>query len=241
MSKSISIILVGIAPIVLLVLGAEVHAQANDVVCTRCVDRSDIAREAVTVNKVVPELKNAIGTFCADGEFVVGMDDNGHFVCDTALYFPFGPKKDIPVTELRGWTQCYKSLYNSSTDLVVDVLDECTGSKLLLACRPVGDANLTLLAAGNRTDVLTDTTDDETTTHVANGTGWYFHSPDKSWGFVKAGDTVIKDSCDVDSSGSNAKRLCWHIFAGGNIAQGFLCGTTQTNTADWERLIYDAN
>ncbi len=113
MSKSIRIFLVGIAPIVLLGLGAEVHAQ-DEVDCFHCVDTRDIAAEAVTtgkiakkavtankiakqavnasklakdavvtnkiadgavtVDKVASELSNAIGTFCAPGEAVVGME-----------------------------------------------------------------------------------------------------------------------------------------------------------------------
>lgn len=48
MSKFISVFFVGIA---LLGVGAEVQAQ-DDLVCTRCVDGSDIRSEAVTTNKI---------------------------------------------------------------------------------------------------------------------------------------------------------------------------------------------
>ena len=39
---------------------------------------------AVTLNKAAPQLKNAIGTFCLEGESVVGMDDSGNFVCESS-------------------------------------------------------------------------------------------------------------------------------------------------------------
>jgi hypothetical protein len=105
---------VGLAPIVLMALGAEVRAQATDVDCSKCVDSKDIAVKAVTtgklqsesvtkdkiarsavttsrikngavtISKVSPELSNSIGTFCAQGESVVGMDGNGNLVCEAA-------------------------------------------------------------------------------------------------------------------------------------------------------------
>ncbi len=212
MSKLIRTVLIGIAPIALLGLGAEVHAQANDVDCTRCVDGKDIAREAVTTNKigkravttgkiapeaittgkiadgaitgkkVSPKLKNAIGTFCVPGQVVIGMDDNGNFVCESPLYyFPFGPQKNVPETDLRGWTQCYSDLYNNPLDSnsVATILGQCDKDKLLLACRPVGDTRFTLLAAGNRAAVLTDTgAANNGITTLDNGTGWYFND---SW------------------------------------------------------------
>ena len=52
MSKFIQTLFIGVA---LMVLGVEAHAQANDVDCTRCVDTSDIRREAVSTNKIRPK------------------------------------------------------------------------------------------------------------------------------------------------------------------------------------------
>ena len=126
MSKLIRTVLIGIAPIVLLGVGAQAYAQ-DDVDCFQCVDTKDIgsraittgkiakqavtankiakqavnasklakdavvtnkiADGAVTVNKVVPKLKNAIGTVCLEGEFVIGMDENGNFVCESFASF----------------------------------------------------------------------------------------------------------------------------------------------------------
>lgn len=52
MSKSIRNFLIAIAPIALLGLGAEVHAQASDVVCDKCINSSDIAVGAVATGKL---------------------------------------------------------------------------------------------------------------------------------------------------------------------------------------------
>ena len=43
------------APIALLGLGAQVHAQATDVNCSGCVDTNDIAFQAVTTGKIQPK------------------------------------------------------------------------------------------------------------------------------------------------------------------------------------------
>lgn len=52
MSKIIRTFLIAIAPIALLGLGAEVHAQASDVVCDKCINSSDIAGGAVATSKL---------------------------------------------------------------------------------------------------------------------------------------------------------------------------------------------
>ena len=54
MSKFIGTFLFGIAPIAILGLGAEVHAQ-DDVDCYHCVDSRDIDSEAITTNKIEPK------------------------------------------------------------------------------------------------------------------------------------------------------------------------------------------
>lgn len=59
MSRLIRTFLIGIAPIALLGLGAEVRAQANDVNCFQCIDTKDIAPKSVTSGKIAP---NAINT-----------------------------------------------------------------------------------------------------------------------------------------------------------------------------------
>ncbi len=55
MSNSIRNFLITIAPLALLSLGAQVHAQATDVDCSGCVNTKDIAFQAVTPAKIRPE------------------------------------------------------------------------------------------------------------------------------------------------------------------------------------------
>jgi hypothetical protein len=109
----------------------------------------------------------------------------------------------------------------------------------MLACRITDSDTLTLLAQGARSDVTFDTGENSDDTHIANGVGWYFNEAWGSWGFVRAGDSVDKDECDVDTSGANDERLCWHI----NINEGgYRCGVIeeQNESTAFERIVYMA-
>jgi hypothetical protein len=68
--------------------------------------------------------------------------------------------------------------------------------------------------------------------------GWYFNTS-YSWGFVRQGNTVSRNSCDTDTSGADAERMCWHTGSN-TINSGWRCGTTTdlNGDASWERLIY---
>lgn len=87
-------------------------------------------------------------------------------------YVPVGPQVNVPVATVTagGWTECHSDLYNVAGLDTTTVMAGCTGAQLMLACRPTGDATLTLLAQGPSADVIFDTGDDSTTTHSANGT-----------------------------------------------------------------------
>ncbi|HVY56045.1 MAG TPA: IPTL-CTERM sorting domain-containing protein [Thermodesulfobacteriota bacterium] len=156
------------------------------------------------------------------------------------VYAPFGPQTNVPIQTVTGggWTECYRDTYNIQINPGT-VLSQCTGNLLILSCLPTGSDTLTLLAAGERTDVTFDTGDNEDVTHIANGVGWYFNNTGlQSWGFVKAGDSVDKDNCDVDTSGANDERLCWHLNVG-----GYRCGETMelNSSSSFERIVYTAN
>jgi hypothetical protein len=253
--------LVGMALIALLGLVTEVHAQAaNDVNCSGCVDPRDIANRAVTtgkikngavtVKKVAPPLKNAIGTYCPPGQSVVGMDKTGNFVCEAPLYFPFGPQLDVPEAALYGWTQCFQDTYgDNSGTTIASILARCDGSKLLLACRQRGNVKYNLLAAGERADVIKNTHLNLRKTTTANGSEWYFNDeavqgevPGLSWGFAAQGDIVNKNTCDTEEFGDQDRRLCWHQLDG-RITEGYRCGaeTVLGNSTAWERVIYHAD
>lgn len=167
-----------------------------------------------------------------------------------AQYLPVGPQTDVPVATVEngGWTECYRDIY--ANDLDADfVLSQCSGQRLMLACRMTGSQTLILLAQGLARDVTYDTgNDNPDVTHVANGVGWYFNEKFNdfeetggAWGFARAGDSVIKFNCDFDTSGANDERLCWHLQPD---AGGFRCGATQDlNSMDegsenYERIVY---
>jgi hypothetical protein len=107
-----------------------------------------------------------------------------------------------------------------------------------------------LLAAGERSEVLTTTAED--TTHSHNGSAWYFNT--ESMGFVKDGFCIDQDSADGADSwfycdqvlGFNQEsaqtRLSWHTYSDG-IDGGWRVGTvTQLNNSEETiRAVYTAN
>jgi len=138
----------------------------------------------------------------------------------------------------KGWTLCYSDTYADGTTPVSSILSACGGAHLMLACRPVGDANLTLASHAPRSVVTADTGNADNGVYTPFGSvGWYFND-NWSWGFFVAGDGVGKNSCDVASGAYPDQRMCWHA-SGGFISDGYRCGTNILNLdPTWERLVY---
>ena len=166
-----------------------------------------------------------------------------------AQYLPVGPQTNVPIDTVLngGWTECYIDTYDNHMN-AEDVLDQCPGNLLMLACRQVGSDTLMLLAQGLRSDVTFNTGANEDVTHIANEVGWYFNigpidvvDPGiNSWGFVRAGDSVEKDNCDTDDSGAVNERLCWHIQ---RTNGGYRCGSVRSlnsgpDAESYERIVY---
>jgi hypothetical protein len=174
------------------------------------------------------------GLACGDGKACVSG------VCISYLYTFSGVQTNVPIASLQGWTQCYADTYANSGTSLATIQAQCNQARLLLGCRLTGSSTLITAANAPRADVLFDTTADRTTLHTANGVGWYFNS-DWSWGYAQAGDAVDKYSCDIATSGSNDKRMCWHT-GGGYINDGWRCGTAinLNNSNAYERLIFQA-
>ena len=156
-------------------------------------------------------------------------------------YLPVGPQTNVPEDTVTdgGWVECYRDTYDVEMDADT-VLDACDGDLLMLTCRETGSSTIMLLAQGERSDVTFDTGDNLDVLHVANGVGWYFNSTEtESWGFVRAGDTVFKSNCDVDDTGADNERLCWHL----NDAGGYRCGSVDdlNDSNSYERVVYVAS
>jgi hypothetical protein len=157
------------------------------------------------------------------------------------LYWKSGVQQNVPVTDLAGWTECYSETYTTTTALS-SVLAACSKANLMLACRPVGSATLTLAAMAPRADVLFECGTTANCTKQSNGVGWYYSSG-YSWGFAPGGEAVNRDSCDYNEGAqTNAdKRLCWHTQSS-SISSGYRCGNNDLNGGtSWERIIYQAD
>jgi cysteine-rich repeat protein len=205
-----------------------------------CDDGNAIGGDECTLTCTTP--------FCGDGVKHIGVEecDDGNDVnddfctndCTSLLYFVEGPQVNVDEADLGGWEVCWTGAYNNFyPGLTATILGEqCTGGMLLLGCRPAGSQVFTLLAMGEREDVLHDTGQGNVTWD-ANGVSWYF---DENWsmGFADEGTGVNRNSCDV-SNVSPTLRLCWHTSSNA-ISDGYRCGNTFP-WQNWERVIMHAN
>ncbi|MGH9346744.1 MAG: beta strand repeat-containing protein [Vicinamibacterales bacterium] len=152
-------------------------------------------------------------------------------------YNPVGPQTSVAITTVTGggWTQCFTAAWEDAGTAMSTITASCTGDRLMLACAPNGSGTLTVLAQALRADVLFDTGNNNTTTHAANGSEWYFNG-NRSWGFAPSGESVTKSTCDVVSA---TNRLCFHMSPTPDQTRaGWQCGTTQTNSAGTTKYIY---
>ncbi|MCB9548300.1 MAG: hypothetical protein H6706_20990 [Myxococcales bacterium] len=152
-----------------------------------------------------------------------------------------GVQQNVPEADVlaRGWRPCYAGTYGQGGVGLDGVFAGCEGDQMMLACRPVGNANLTLAAEGVRDEVLLDVGNDAAAAHQHNGTTWYY-SPTFSMGFAPGGEPVNRSSCDFNPGNQTVpeQRMCWHT--GENALQsGYRCGANDLNGDNgWERLIY---
>lgn len=149
-----------------------------------------------------------------------------------------GVAQNVPVAQLDGWSVCSVSRYNQYVDLP-GVLAACNKANLMLACRPVGNPNLTLAAHAPRADVLHDVGRDRTGHKTANGVNWYFDES-WSWGFTPEGQLPSRYSCDTNRN-PGTHSLCWHTSSN-RLTSGYRCGNTYLNgNGSWERVILHAD
>ncbi len=152
-------------------------------------------------------------------------------------YLPVGPQTNVSVNTIiqGGWEPCYADTYDVHMDSDT-VLAGCTGGRLMLACLETGSSVVSLLAQGERSDVIFDTGNTQDL-HIANGVGWYFNDDSVfSWGFVRPGDGVRKENCDIAITGANDERLCWHL----NDVGGYRCGAVAglNDSQAFQRIVF---
>jgi cysteine-rich repeat protein len=190
--------------------------------------------------------------YCGDGVKHDGVEacDDGNDVnndlctntCASLLWFVSGPQINVPVEQLSGWDLCWSGTYSTQAASLTNTVlgQKCTGSKLLEGCRQIGANVFTVVAMGERADVLFDVGNQNAGKHEANGVAWYY-SNSYSMGFARAGDAVTRNSCDT-ANVNPQDRLCWHT-GGDALNGGYRCGSTTSlnSNATWQRLIYQAD
>jgi hypothetical protein len=127
-------------------------------------------------------------------------------------YLPFGVLTDVPLATVLagGWTLCYQAAMAQPIGIAGEqVLGACTGDFIIMAGRATGADTFLSLAAALRGEAIVDT-GQTSDTHLVNGARWWF-SPDWSWGFTAAGDTVENEECDISDSPTS---LCLHTISG---------------------------
>ncbi len=143
------------------------------------------------------------------------------------------------VSELQseGWEVCHRSAMNTRNHSLQEVLSDCEGAQLMMACGEVNADQLTLNASGTFAGVTTVVENNSTGSHQHNGATWYYNES-RSWGFAPADEAVSRNTCDTNNLNADGEtRMCIHT-ENGNIGAGFRCGNNRLNaSADWERLI----
>ena len=148
-----------------------------------------------------------------------------------------GIQTNLSLSSLNGWSICYSTNYSAGTN-PEDIEAACSGSKIMLACRPTGSGTLTVAAYANRNEVFLNTGDSNNVVHTANGVDWYL-SGNYSMGFAPVGEGVSRTSADTKNS-HNGDRLSWHTHDYG--AGGYRCGSTNglNGSNAWEKLVLSA-
>ena len=166
-----------------------------------------------------------------------------------AAYLPVGPQQNVSLSTVLGggWTQCLSEDVGHYGTNLATTFAGCTGSHLMLAGRVTGSSTILLLAQALKSDVLTDTGTGTNSTHLANGSQWYYNSS-YSMGFASAGSNTYRLSCDASGifngdSADGANRLCWHT-GGGTLNGGWRVGTNvwlNGEPSGFDRLIFSSN
>ncbi|MEZ4475671.1 MAG: hypothetical protein R3F60_33705 [bacterium] len=196
----------------------------------------------------------AAAAFCGDGNVDPGEEcDDGNNVdgdgCSANCVVEIlpvrglieGVQQNVPEAAVlaRGWRACYTGTYGQGNVALDGLLAGCEGDQMMIACRPVGNANLSLAAEGVRDQVLFDVGNGVAAAHEHNGINWYF-ATSSSWGFAPAGEAVNRNSCDFNAGNQTVpeQRMCWHT--GANALQaGYRCGANQLNVDNgWQRIVY---
>ncbi|HHO50074.1 MAG TPA: hypothetical protein ENK18_04190 [Deltaproteobacteria bacterium] len=196
---------------------------------------SDASAYGTDCDESDPTINPGMEEICGD---TIDNDCNTETL-DPCVYIFSGILTNIPETDLTGWELCWSGRYNGFENLS-DIQAQCDKANLLMTCRPIGSANLTVAAQAPRADVLFPT-GQQNVTHNANGVGWYFDNS-YSWGFAEPGDGLSRNSCDTATGSFPERRLCWHT--GGNaINGGWRCGSTTNlnSSTSWVRALYHAD
>jgi hypothetical protein len=154
------------------------------------------------------------------------------------VYYPTGPQTGVSLATVTGggWTQCYAATMDVYIgDQAENVLNVCTGDLIMMAGRETGSDTFLVLAAAELSDATFDT-GMTSNTNLANGSNWWF-SPNWSWGFTAAGDTVTNNQCDTSDSPTS---MCLHTV---NNAGGYRINniTGLNSSTQYEKVFFMAS
>jgi len=156
----------------------------------------------------------------------------------TPLYLPSGPQTGVSIGTVLagGWSQCYAApMATFIGNSAENVLNACTGDYIMMAGRETGAQSFMVLAAALRSDAITNT-GIGSITHLSNGSEWWY-SPNWSWGFTAAGDTVTNNQCDTSDSPTS---MCLHTVNG---AGGYRINniTGLNGSVGYEKVFFQAD
>lgn len=174
--------------------------------------------------------KNLLSVFALAMSLLVG-----NAALASPVYLPSGAQSNVALSTITGggWTQCYAATMNVFIgNSAENVLNVCSGDYLMMAGRATGADTFLALAAALRADAIVDT-GHTSVTHNANGAEWYY-SPNWSWGFTAAGDTVSNNECDTSVS---PLSMCLHTVNG---AGGYRINEIVSFGTNYEKVFFQA-
>lgn len=191
--------------------------------CDDGAENSDLAPDACRTDCTSPRCGDGVvdlHDYCDDGDQL----DGGGCSPDCQRYDHAGMATDLPAAALVGWQQCWTGTYAGSVPLA-GLVESCTGTQLLLACRPVGADTFTVAAHAPRAEVMS--------------AGEYLDIDFVPWTWsAKAIGYSNYTSCASGKDG-----LCWRLDGGENLVSGGHCGAQFMGLEDnqgWERVAFHA-
>ena len=87
-----------------------------------------------------------------------------------------GFRENVPLASFTdsGWSICHRGTYSEANGNLQQVINNCQGSLMMLACKQTNSETVQLAAYATKAEVTRDIGNGRESHHVANGVAWYY-------------------------------------------------------------------